>query len=499
MAQKIFNAPSGMASQTLEVSRPKARMDFKRVSFIVLGLIVFLAAYYMPLLPDAVDSSGVRFPLTREGKGAIAAFLLAVIWWFFEVLPAGITGLILGSIQVLFSLRGAKRVFSDYMDPAVVFVFASIVLGMTLTGTGLTRRAAYKILSIIGENTLMIYGGTFFVIALLSHVMSNTSSAAAIFPLIWAIYSLYRREDAPTKFGKGMFMGMAFSAGAGSMFTLFSAPRAILSTAIFKEVVNRDISFAGYYKYMFLIGWLAIIAVWAFTVVFFRPKRKSLSGFGDKFKELYAELGPLSRKEISAIIILITVVLLLTFGGAVLGNSDKAALILISTVMIYIFRLMELKHLEDVPWNIVLFFGGTMSIGYCLWDTGASAWLAVRCLGIFANVHWFAFLILFAVAVFIVSNILTNAAAVVFMLPVGLVMSKYKGVTPEAVFFTISVASAMPFLLIKGSAANAIAYESKQFTAREFFTKGIVMSVVLFLVLAAAIWIIWPALGMHIH
>ncbi|KWT78990.1 SLC13 family permease [Candidatus Magnetominusculus xianensis] len=497
MAQKIMNAPSGKSSQTLEVSMPKTRVDWRRISYILLGLIVFLAVYYLPAFSDAVDPSGVRFPLTREGKGAVAVFLLAVIWWFFEVLPAGVTGLILGSFQVLFSIRDADSVFSDYMDPAVVFIFGSIVLGMVFAGTGLTRRIAYKILSIIGENTLVIYGGTFFVMALLSHIMSNTSSAAAIFPLIWAIYSIYRREDVPTRFGKGLFMGMAFSAGAGSLFSMFSAPRAVVSAAIFKEVVNRDISFAGYSKYMFLIGWLVIIFIWIFSVVFFKPNRQSLSGLNDKFKELYTELGPLSKKEVLTIFVTTAVVCLL-IGAAALGKVDNAAVVLISTALIFIFKLMELKHLEDVPWNIVLFFGGAMSMGYCLWETGASAWIAVKCLGIFTKLHWFAFLMVLSAVVFVVSNVLPNAAAVVLVLPVGLVMSKYAGVTPEVVFFSISVMSAMPFLLIKSSASNAIAFESRQFTAAEFFTKGLFMSVILLAILAAAILIIWPALGMPV-
>ncbi|MCG6551784.1 MAG: anion permease [Candidatus Magnetominusculus sp. LBB02] len=502
MPQKISGAPTGYSksAQTLGFSRPKARTDYKRAAYIILGMAAFFVVYYMPGLPDMVDPAGVRFPLTREGKGALAVFLLASIWWFFEALPAGITALIMGSLQALFSIRDAKRVFNDYMDPAVVFIFASILMGMVFAGTGLTRRAAYKILSIIGENTLMIYGGTFFVMAFLSHFMSNTSSAAAIFPLIWAIYSFYRREDVPTRFGKGLFMGMAFSAGAGSIFTLFSAPRAVLSIAIFKEVVQRDISFACYSKYMFVIGWVTILSIWIFMAVFFRPNRKSLSGLSNKFKELYAELGPLSQKEVLTIFILAVIIILLLLCSLIptLERLDKAALLMICPALIFIFKLMEIKHLEDVPWNIILFFGGAISIGYCLWDTGASAWIAAGCAAMAVKLHWFTFVMLLGVVAFICSNVLTNAAAVALIMPVGLLMSKYFGVTPEAVFFTISVSSAMPFLLIRSSAANAIAFESKQFTAREFFVKGAVLSVVLLFILAAAVWFIWPALGMRI-
>ena len=53
----------------------------------------------------------------------------------------------------------------------------------------------------------------------------------------------------------------------------------------------------------------------------------------------------------------------------------------------------------------------------------------------------------------------------------------------------------MPFNLLIGAAPNAIAYESKQFTAGEFFSYGWIPSLVLMAFLAVFCYFIWPLRG----
>jgi len=56
----------------------------------------------------------------------------------------------------------------------------------------------------------------------------------------------------------------------------------------------------------------------------------------------------------------------------------------------------------------------------------------------------------------------------------------------------------MPFLLLVGAAPNAIAYDSKQFSTGEFFLYGIPASIMLMLVIAFAVKILWPLMGMPV-
>ena len=121
-------------------------MTGKSSCFSCSGVVLFLVTYYSPLWPDAVDPQGKHFLLTKEGKGALAVFLLAGTWWVFEVVPIGVTSLAIGVLQALFLIRPASVAFKDFMDPSVMFIFGSIVIGLVFTKTGLTRRLAYKML-----------------------------------------------------------------------------------------------------------------------------------------------------------------------------------------------------------------------------------------------------------------------------------------------------------------------------------------------------------------
>ncbi len=82
--------------------------EMKRAFFIFLGIFLFTIVYLAPPFPDAVDPFGKHFVLSREGKGALAIFLLAGTWWVFEVVPIGVTSLAIGVLQPCFSFVRQK-------------------------------------------------------------------------------------------------------------------------------------------------------------------------------------------------------------------------------------------------------------------------------------------------------------------------------------------------------------------------------------------------------
>jgi sodium-dependent dicarboxylate transporter 2/3/5 len=157
-------------------------IDWKRILFISIGVILFIVVNFAPPWPDAVDPSGKHFALSQQGKGALAIFLLAGTWWVFEVIPIGVTSLTIGAMQVLFMVRTPEAALKDFMTPSVLFIFASLVIGMVFTKTGLTKRLAYKMLAIVGEKTSMIYLGCFVVTSALTHIMAHTAVAATMYP-----------------------------------------------------------------------------------------------------------------------------------------------------------------------------------------------------------------------------------------------------------------------------------------------------------------------------
>ena len=181
-----------------------------------------------------------------------------------------------------------------------------------------------------------------------------------------------------------------------------------------------------------------------------------------------------------------------------MASIDKSSVVLLSTIIFFLFKILTVKELEDIPWNIVLLFAGAMSIGFCLWDTGAASWLAINWLAMFHDANWFVFVMAIAFFVMIMTNFIMNVAAIAISLPVALVIAPYLGVAPDVVLFASLIVSACPFLLLVGAAPNAIAYDSRQFSAGQFFMAGIPGSLVLMAVVAIAVGIIWPFMNMPI-
>ncbi|OGR10475.1 MAG: transporter [Desulfobacula sp. GWF2_41_7] len=488
------------SSVSIEAIEEKIPIDWKRVFFLILGVGLFCLIYYCPPFPDAIDPQGNHFVLTKEGKGALAVFALAATWWIFEVLPIGVTGIAIGVTQAMFLIRKPEVAFKDFMDPSVLFILGSIVIGLTFTKSGLTKRMAYKMLSIVGEKTSMIYLGCFVMTAALTHLMAHTAVAATMFPLLLAIHSFYSDEDQPTKFGKGLFIGMAYVAGAGSIITLLGAARGAVAIGFFKEMTGKEISFFELSYYMAPIGWLMVFIIWGLIMVLCKPEKAVIPGLKAKAAKMYANLGGWGRKEILTLVVTLAVIVIIALKNWVpaLKTIDKTAILLTSTLLFFILNILTIEDLEDIPWNIILLFGGAMSIGFCLWQTKAAEWLAVNWLQLFTNAPSVVFILGMAFFVMIMTNFIMNVAAIAISLPVALVIAPYLGVAGEVIFFSALMTAGMPFILLIGAAPNAIAYNSNQFTAGEFFKFGIIASIILMIVVWLAVMVIWPMMGMPI-
>jgi sodium-dependent dicarboxylate transporter 2/3/5 len=296
---------------------------------------------------------------------------------------------------------------------------------------------------------------------------------------------------------------MAFVAGAGSIITLLGAARGAVAIGFYREIVpHGEISFFQLTYYMLPVGVLMTFLLWLYCLVLFKPEKKTIPGLRARANLLYEKLGPITRTEVLALVIILTAIAVMSsrqFVPEVVGRHlHKSAVILTATILFFVFRILTLEDLEKIPWNIILLFGGAMSIGFCLWETGAAEWMAIQWLVLFEGAPWLVFVMGTTLFVLVMTNLIMNVAAIAISLPVALVLAPYLGVTPEVILFSALVAAGMPFLLLVGAAPNAIAYESKQFTSGQFFLAGVPASALLMVVITVFVWLIWPLMGMQV-
>ncbi|MDP1718460.1 MAG: SLC13 family permease, partial [Burkholderiales bacterium] len=243
-----------------------------------------------------------------------------------------------------------------------------------------------------------------------------------------------------------------------------------------------------------------VLLIWGLMLLLFPPEKKSLPGLKEVATRFYRELGPVKRDEwLSALIVLTTIgVLAAQAVIPALAPLSRPAILLVTTLLFFILEILTLKELEEIPWNIILLFGGAMSMGFCLWQTGAAQWLAIHWLSLFQDAHWMLFLMGVAFFILAMTNIIMNVAAIAIVLPVALVIAGYLSVSPHVILYIALTAAGMPFLFLVGAAPNAIAYQANQFTSWEFFKAGIPASLALIVVLFLAISVLWPMLGMPV-
>jgi len=387
---------------------------------------------------------------------------------------------------------------TDFMDPSVWFIFGSLLIGASFSRTGLTKRLAFFMLRHLPERADTIYLGAFAMTAGLTLFMAHTAVAAAVFPLLITIHQLYEPSGRKTRFGKGLFIGMAWTAGAGSIITLLGAARGAVALGFYHRLGGEEITFFELTWYMLPLGVTMVILLWGYICLAFKPERDRVPGLRREASRLYLALGPISRREYGTLVVTAAVIFVLSIRSLIpaLAHIDKSAVILTAGLVFFFTGILGRKDLEAVPWNTVLLFGGAMSIGFCLWQTGAAEWMAIGWLSLLHTAPWFVFIMGVTLFVMIMTNFIMNVAAIAITLPVALVMAKFIGVHPEVIVFTSLAASGMPFMFLVGAAPNAIAYESKMFSTRDFFLHGIPVSIVLLLVIALFVWKIWPAMGM---
>ena len=293
---------------------------------------------------------------------------------------------------------------------------------------------------------------------------------------------------------------MAYVAGAGSIVTLLGAARGAVAIGFYNQILGKDVTFFELTYYMAPIGWAMVFILWGFFMVFLKPEKDVIPGLREKARELNSQMGPLSRDEKMAAILVGGVILIMSLRSFIpeLKAIDKTSIILVSSISFFVFKILDINDLEDIPWNIILLFAGAMSIGFCLWDTGAAKWMAVNWLVLFQESSGFVFIMSIAFFVMMMTNFIMNVAAIAISLPVALVIAPYLGVAPEVILFAALVVAGMPFLLLVGAAPNAIAYDSKQFTTGEFFMYGIPASILLMVVTGIFVKFVWPIMGMPV-
>jgi len=163
----------------------------------------------------------------------------------------------------------------------------------------------------------------------------------------------------------------------------------------------------------------------------------------------------------------------------------------LGSILLFITRSITWKDVENrVPWGIIMLYGGAITLGVGMQETGAGAWIA-NLLFSTGGVNPYAIILLLIIVTIILTNVMSNIGAVAILIPLGLSISPITGVSPLLASLVIALTGGLAFMLVISTPGNAITYSSGYFSTRDLFKAGALANILCMLVVFAVAAIYW--------
>ncbi|MCX4189249.1 SLC13 family permease [Methylophaga sp. OBS3] len=141
--------------------------------------------------------------------------------------------------------------------------------------------------------------------------------------------------------------------------------------------------------------------------------------------------------------------------------------------------------------TVILTIAASFALGTALQETGVASYLASGIVSLSQNQAWL-MLIMTYIAVSILTEVVTNNAAAVLMLPIVLGITQQAGINPEPFVFAIMMAASASFATPLGYQTNLMVYGPGGYHFRDFIKVGLPMNIFIGAVTIATILFIWP-------
>lgn len=113
----------------------------KRLIYLIIGPVLF-----------AIASVALKGAIGGPGAMAIGTLLWMVFWWVTQPVALTVTAFLPVGVNAIFGMVEMGDVISQYASGSIILVFGSCLLTIPWATTGLDRRVALKVLSLVGPS-----------------------------------------------------------------------------------------------------------------------------------------------------------------------------------------------------------------------------------------------------------------------------------------------------------------------------------------------------------
>ena len=427
------------------------------------------------------------------------------VFWVTEAIPIAATALIPVAAFPLLTggVISARQAAAPYAHDLIFLFLGGFMLAIAMQAWGLHRRIALKTVLLFGTRPKSVVAGFMAATAFLSMWVSNTATVVMMLPIAMSVVELVRRQtqrvegvttDLPTEpcpFAVCLMLGIAYAASIGGVGTLIGTPPNLLLAAYLRDSHDIDISFVQWMTVGLPLVLVFLPITWlVLTRVVFPIQDRDIPGGRDIIRSEMRKLGPMSRAEWTVLVIFfLTAAAWITRpwlqgielpGGArpLQGVTDSGIAIAAAVVLfawpVYPAKrafLLTWEQAKQLPWGILLLFGGGLSLASAIETTGVAAYIGQGLQGVRDLPTPLVILLITTLVVFL-TELTSNTATTATFLPILGASAIGLGLSPVLLTVPMAIAASLAFMMPVATPPNAIVFASGEITIPQMCRAG---------------------------
>jgi sodium-dependent dicarboxylate transporter 2/3/5 len=495
-----------------EAIGPGKTMSQKTGLFLGIGLFLIVVLFF-----DLEPSKPI---VTRMAAVAV----LMAVWWITDAIPLFATALLPMVLYPLLGILSTKATAPIYVNSTIFLFMGGFMIALTMEQWNLHKRIALFIIRVIGGGPSRIVLGFMAAAAFLSMWISNTATAIMMVPIGMAIIAQMEAKfsiEETHKFTLGLMLGIAYACSVGGMATLVGTPPNLAFVRIFSITfpTATPIAFGTWFVMALPLSLFMMVIIWLIlTKILFRVPPHITVDKSIVDKE-YEELGSMSYEErIVLVIFFLTALMWIFRKDLVLGfvsipgwsqlipypkliDDGTVALFMAMLMFLIPTRSFDAKSptimgpdvIKNIPWNIVILFGGGFALAKGFQVTGLSALIGHKFAGI-EGLHPLIMIFIICAGLTFLTEVTSNTATTQMVLPILASVAFDIKANPMLLMIPATLSASCAFMMPIATPPNAIVFGSGRIKIAEMAKAGILINIIGAIVIALFIYFIGTAI-----